>query len=180
MFATATFAQEFQISRAKYLIENGDYKEAAIILRPLADKGNAEAQYMASQLFAQGKGVVKSTQQSERYLRLSAQNGYAPAMEDYSDAAYKKKDYATAYKWMKAAYDKETTSYRGFCLGYMTYVGQGTQADKKEGWEFMYANLDSETSRSKIIEEFHTEFYRYLVDSYLNDPVNMRVSLETT
>ena len=103
MFATATFAQEFQISRAKYLIENGDYKEAAIILRPLADKGNAEAQYMASQLFAQGKGVVKSTQQSERYLRLSAQNGYAPAMEDYSDAAYKKKDYTTAYKWMKAA-----------------------------------------------------------------------------
>lgn len=180
MIATATFAQEFQINRAKYLIENGDYKEAAIILRPLADKGNAEAQYMASQLFAQGKGVVKSTQQAERYLRLSAQNGYVPAMEDYSDVAYKKKDYATAYKWMKAAYDKETTSYRGFCLGYMTYVGQGTQADKKEGWEFMYANLDSETSRSKIIEEFHTEFYRYLVDSYLNDPVNMRVSLETT
>ena len=85
MFATATFAQEFQINRAKYLIENGDYKQAAIILRPLADKGNAEAQYMASQLFAEGKGVVKSAQQAERYLRLSAQNGYAPAMEDYSD-----------------------------------------------------------------------------------------------
>ncbi|MGN1229958.1 MAG: hypothetical protein ACI4T5_09960, partial [Prevotella sp.] len=78
------------------------------------------------------------------------------------------------------AYDKETTSYRGFCLGYMTYMGKGVQADKKEGWELMYANLDSETSRSKKIEEFHTEFYRYIVDSYLNDPVNMRVSLETT
>ena len=180
MFATATFAQEFQINRAKYLIENGDYKQAAIILRPLADKGNAEAQYMASQLFAEGKGVVKSTQQAERYLRLSAQNGYAPAMEDYGDAAYKKKDYATAYKWMKAANDKEHTSYRGFSLGFMTYLGKGTQADKKEGWEFMYANLDSEPSRSKKIEEFHTEFYRYLVDSNLNDPVNMRVSLETT
>ena len=180
MFATATFAQEFQINRAKYLIENGEYKQAAIILRPLADKGNAEAQYMASQLFAEGKGVVKSAQQAERYLRLSAQNGYDPAMVDYSDAAYKKKDYATAYKWMKAAYDKETTSYRAFSLGFMTYLGKGTQADKKEGWELMYANIDSEPERSKIIEELHTEFYRYLVDSNLNDPVNMRVSLETT
>ena len=180
MFATATFAQEFQINRAKYLIENGDYKQAAIILRPLADKGNAEAQYMASQLFAEGNGVVKSAQQAERYLRLSAQNGYDPAMVDYSDAAYKKKDYATAYKWMKAAYDKETTSYRAFSLGFMTYLGKGTQADKKEGWELMYANIDSEPERSKIIEELHTEFYRYIVDSNINDPVNMRESLDIT
>ena len=180
MSAIVTFAQGYELSRAKYFIESGDYKQAAITLRPLAENGNAEAQYLASKLFAEGKGVVKSIQQAERYLLLSAQNGYVQAMEECGDAAYLKKDYATAYKWMKAANDEESTSYRAFCVGYMTYFGNGVQADKKEGWELMYANIDSETSRSNKIEELHTDFYRYIVDSNLGNPENMRESLDIT
>ena len=180
MLATATFAQSYELSRAKYFIESGDYKQAAITLRPLAENGNAEAQYLASKLFAEGKGVVKSVQQAERYLLLSAQNGYAQAMEECGDAAFLKEDYPTAYEWMKAANDKEYTSYRAFFVGYMTYFGNGVQADKKEGWELMYANMASETSRSNIIVELHTDFYRYIVDSNLGNPENLKVSLETT
>lgn len=179
MFATAIFAQSYEINRARYLIESGDYKQAAITLRPLADKGNAEAQYLASKLFAEGKGVMKSPQQAERYLRLSAQHGYTPAMEDYSDAAYEKKDYVTAYKWMKAANDKETTPYRAFCIGLYNYRGQGVESDKTYGWELMYANQESVKWRNELVEEYHKEFYQYLIDSNLDNPQNMRINLET-
>ena len=48
------------LSYAKSLIEQGKYLEAAKQLRPLADGGNAEAQYLAATLFFDGKGVSRS------------------------------------------------------------------------------------------------------------------------
>lgn len=60
LFAMTLQAQNYQISRAQSLIENEEYKEAAMLLRPLAENGNAEAQYMVSKLFAEGNGVIKS------------------------------------------------------------------------------------------------------------------------
>ena len=36
------------LDRVKSLLEQGHYKEAAVMLRPLADGGNAEAQYIAA------------------------------------------------------------------------------------------------------------------------------------
>ena len=51
------------VNYAKSLIKEGKYLEAAKQLRPLADGGNAEAQYMAAKLFFEGKGVTKNVNQ---------------------------------------------------------------------------------------------------------------------
>ena len=47
---------ELELERARRMMNAGDYKRAAMTLRPLADGGNAEAQYLASKLFAKGWG----------------------------------------------------------------------------------------------------------------------------
>lgn len=179
MSATAAYAQGYELSRAKILIDAGDYKEAAITLRPLADNGNAEAQYLASQLFAEGKGVMKSEEQAERYMLLSAKNGYVPAMEEYSDMAYKKQDYPAAYKWMKAANDQDSTTYRKFCIGLYTYRGQGVESDKVKGWKMMYKNKETVEWRNEAVENCHEEFYRHIIDTSLEHPQDMRTNLET-
>ncbi|MDO4165210.1 MAG: hypothetical protein Q4D56_12645 [Bacteroides sp.] len=51
LIAGALNAQSYQLNRAKSLIDNKQYTEAAKTLRPLADGGDAEAQYLAAMLF---------------------------------------------------------------------------------------------------------------------------------
>lgn len=178
LFAMTLQAQNYQISRAQSLIENGDYKEAAMLLRPLAEKGNAEAQYMVSKLFAEGNGVIKSQQQAERYLKSAANGGYVQAMEDYSDKLYIKKDYVTAYKWMKAAYDKEPTQYRTFCIGSFLYWGHGIQRNKVEGWKMMKNNQGYSQWEKNEMGAANYDYFRSLIDGCINEPETMRKKIE--
>lgn len=178
LFAMTLQAQNYQISRAQSLIENEEYKEAAMLLRPLAENGNAEAQYMVSKLFAEGNGVIKSQQQAERYLKLAANGGYVQAMEDYSDKAYIKKDYATAYKWMKAAYDKEPTQYRAFCIGSFLYWGHGVKGNKVEGWKMMKNNQGYSQWEKKEMGAVNYDYFCSLIDGCINDPEAMRKKIE--
>lgn len=80
LFAMTLQAQDYELERAKRMYYNGDYKRAAVTLRPLAEQGNAEAQFLAGCLFASGRGVVKSPQQCVKYMTLSANQGYEPAV----------------------------------------------------------------------------------------------------
>ena len=67
------------LSYAKSLIEQGKYLEAAKQLRPLADGGNAEAQYLAATLFFVGLGVSRSEEQGLKYATMSAEQGNGKA-----------------------------------------------------------------------------------------------------
>lgn len=69
---TTSMAQD--IDHIKDLIDDGKYQQAAKMLRPLADGGNAEAQYLASTLFLEGKGVVRNPQQAFKYAKMAADN----------------------------------------------------------------------------------------------------------
>ena len=60
------------LDRAYDLIDQGKYKEAAMQLRPLADGGDAEAQYVAATLFLEGKGVPRNPQQAFKYAKMAA------------------------------------------------------------------------------------------------------------
>lgn len=81
LLLSATCAQGQSLERAKFLLEQGSYLDAAKQLRPLADGGNAEAQYMAATLFFEGKGVNESPQQGRKYATLAAEQGHEQAVE---------------------------------------------------------------------------------------------------
>ena len=68
------------LERVKSLLEQGLYREAAVQLRPLADGGNAEAQYLAAKLFFEGMGVTANETQGKKYASLAADQGNEDAM----------------------------------------------------------------------------------------------------
>lgn len=87
LLAVVTNAQNYQLESAINAYNSGDYKTAAVKLRPLAEGGNAEAQYIVAHMFAKGLGVIKSPEQSKKYMTLSAEKGFMPAIEYLVESA---------------------------------------------------------------------------------------------
>lgn len=57
----------------------GDYRRAAGLLRPLAEKGNPAAQYALGYLYFYGDGVPRDPDRAMALIRLAAGQGYAKA-----------------------------------------------------------------------------------------------------
>ena len=59
--------------------ERGDYETALKIWRPLAEQGNAHAQYFLGKLYKDGQGVPQDYEEAARWYRLAAKQGHAKA-----------------------------------------------------------------------------------------------------
>jgi len=84
----------------------GDYARAVQLLRPLANRGDAQAQFELSLLYRAGQGVPADARESLRWLRLAAHGGHAPAQSNLG-AAYVQgrgvaQDALLAYVWLSA------------------------------------------------------------------------------
>ncbi len=77
--AKAQGDSEFQ--RAYKAAEAGDYKTAIAILEPLAEQGDASAQYSLAVMYYEGQGVSKHNIYSYMWLILAKANGYEEAQE---------------------------------------------------------------------------------------------------
>ena len=67
-------AQNFNMGRAAF--EAGDYAAAKKILMPLANAGNADAQYNLGLMYEQGAGVTQSWAESAMWQKLAAKQGH--------------------------------------------------------------------------------------------------------
>ncbi len=94
---TTAFSNAQSLDYAKQLIDAGRYLEGAKQLRPLADGGNAEAQFLASTLFFEGKGVNKSETQGIKYATMSANQGYEDAIEFLVEYYHRKDQPSNAF-----------------------------------------------------------------------------------
>lgn len=66
-------AQDLGVASAAYLA--GDYEKAIEQWRPLAEQGNAEAQFFLGQMYFEGRGVLEDYEEAARYFRLAAEQG---------------------------------------------------------------------------------------------------------
>lgn len=136
------------LSYAKTLIEQGRYLEAAKQLRPLADGGNAEAQYWASYLFFEGKGVTKNVNQGVKYATLSANQGYEMGVCALFDYYSSIKNDVKAFSVLKMYTDKfpklRFANYTGIRLIQCYVEGKGTAKNEKLGWGLFEDNNDYE------------------------------------
>lgn len=175
----AIYAQSWELRMAKQYIENGDYKSAALKLRPLAEGGNAEAQYLAAGLFMEGNGVIKSEVQAVKYYQLSAQQLYKPAIFDLSEYYVRRNEYSKMYMLIKGACDRNEDfllDETGFILGKMHYEGKGTEKDMEQGWKQMlraFKNMKKTNNfyfdEEKLVRYFneeHKAFTKYFIDKY--------------
>lgn len=90
----------------KSLIIQEQYREAAQQLRPMAERGNSEAQFLAAQLFFAGKGVVKSDTQGEKYATSAANQGNEKALVLLADHYYQKNNRQKMFSTLSTAVSK--------------------------------------------------------------------------
>lgn len=147
--ALKTMAQS--ISYAKSLIEQGSYLDAAKQLRPLADGGDAEAQYLAATLFFEGKGVPKNDDQGVKYATLSANQGNTNAMlllaDHYKGNGQLQKYFATLehYVTIHPYLKKE---FIGLRLAECYMRGWGVEQNEETAWRMASENKDFSRMKS--------------------------------
>ena len=82
----------------------GDYATALRLLRPLADQGDAAAQYNLGVMHAKGQGVPQDYTEAAKWYRLAADQGDAPAQSNigglYAIGRGVPKNYISAYTWL--------------------------------------------------------------------------------
>jgi uncharacterized protein len=104
-FATPAVAGQFEdgVAAAK----RGDDATALSLWRPLAEQGNAVAQYNLGVMFAKGRGVPQDFQEAVKWYRLAAAQGNAQAQNNlgvaYTNAQGVAQDYQEALKWYRLA-----------------------------------------------------------------------------
>jgi len=88
-------------------LNSKDYPKALALLKPLAERGNPQAQYRLGMLFDQGLGVAKNLVEASEWYRKAAVQGYALAQYNLGDMYYKgegvPKDSTMAASWYRNA-----------------------------------------------------------------------------
>lgn len=129
------------VEYAKSLINQGKYLEATKRLRPLADGGNAEAQYLVATLFFDGKGVAKDEGNGIKYATLSANQRYEKGillLVDYYEKVNAHKYIQTIEKYLKPIEFATDINDKLICrLGYALVRGYGINKDVDKGWEMI-------------------------------------------
>src|SRR5512141_173300 len=106
--AVPVIAGQFENATKAY--ERGDYKTAYRLFKPLAEQGNADAQYNLGIMYDHGQGVPQAYTKAVRWYRKAAEKGLAQAQFNLGWAYGKgqgiAQDYAEAVRWYRKAAEK--------------------------------------------------------------------------
>ena len=87
--------------------KRGDYDTALKEFRPLAEQGDAGAQFTLGGMYDKGHGVPQDCQVAVRWFRLAAEQGYALAQSNlgamYANGLGVWQNYVQAYMWATLA-----------------------------------------------------------------------------
>ena len=75
--AQPALAQDFDAGLAAF--KAGNFEAALAEFRPLAEQGDAKAQYNLGVMYVAGQGVTQDYGEAARLLRLAAEQGFAQA-----------------------------------------------------------------------------------------------------
>lgn len=98
-------ADTFGDAGAAYV--KGDFAQVVTLLRPLAEKGNSEAQYKLGVMYDEGKGVVQDYKEASKWYRLSAEQGKSGAQYNlgvmYAQGQGVSQDNVRSHMWLSLA-----------------------------------------------------------------------------
>jgi tetratricopeptide (TPR) repeat protein len=122
----------------------GDYATALKLWRPLAERGNADAQVLLGDMYSEGHGVPQDDAEAVNWYREAAEQGNAMGQQSLGDSYNSgfgvPQDYAEAVKWYRRAaeqgYDLGQHS-----LGMMYEDGRGVPRNYVQA--YMWFHLDA-------------------------------------
>ena len=112
--------------------QKGNYAKAIELLRPLAAKGDAVAQFNLGLMYENGKGVTQDYKEAVKWYRLSAKHEHTGAQYNlglmYDNGEGVTQDYKEAVKWYRLAAEQGYASAQ-YGLGVMYGMGKGVTQD---------------------------------------------------
>lgn len=117
-----------------------EYAKAAALWQPLADKGDAAAQYYLGTLYAEGKGVAQDDATAFKWFQRAADQGNAAAQYNvgasYAAGIGVDKSDADAAKWFRRAAD-QGMPFAQLNLGLLYAAGNGVPKDSVEAFKWL-------------------------------------------
>lgn len=86
--------------------QRADYSQAVAIWRPLAEKGDADAEFNLGQAYRLGHGVAINLGAAQTWFERAAKQGHLDAQTTLGLLLFENGDRAEALKWLKQAADK--------------------------------------------------------------------------
>ncbi len=131
----------------------GDFATAERLLRPLAEQGNATAQFDLGGMYNRGQGVPQDYAQALTWYRKAADQGDARAQNGLGDLYFDgngvPQDYAAALTWYRKSADQGHASGE-YNLGAMYENGQGVTQDDAEALKWYRLAADQGHGRAQV------------------------------
>ena len=148
-----TLEQQFQQGLTAY--EQSNYQTAFKLWLPLAEQGNAKAQYNLGVMYGNGRGVKQDYFKAVNWYRKAAEQGYAKAQFNlgnmYANGRGVKQDDVEAVKWFRKAAEQGAANAQAI-LGFSYLLGKGVQVNKSLAKEWFSKACDNG-------EEIGCEYY---------------------
>ncbi len=144
-----------RIDDADAAYRRGDYATALRLFRPLAEQGNASAQFFLGVMYRDGRGVPKNDAEAVKWYRLAADQGLAVAQNHlgfrYFNGRGVSQNDAEAAKWFRLAAEKGNASAR-ISLGAMYSNGRGVPQNDTEAvnWYRLAADKSNASAQNRV------------------------------
>jgi len=140
-------------------VRKGDYQTALMEFRPLAENGDAYAQFMLGEMYANGQGLFRDYERAADWLRKSAEQHFADSQlrlgDMYAQGLGVEEDHREAVRWFGLAASHpdvdghfRDVAYQGLVasqmkLAQMYLEGRGVQQDYEEAARWYHLAADN-------------------------------------
>lgn len=160
-FSLAAYAEP--LSEGDIALIHKDYPKALRLLQPLADKGDAHAQFQIATMYFSGQGVDKNWQTAAQWFRKAAEQGDFRSQTLLGallaqDQFGMKHDYAEAVKWSRKAAEHDSGA--AFNLGMLSSSGMGVPQDYAEA--YFWFSLAARDKRIDGAVQYRDEAVKHL------------------
>jgi uncharacterized protein len=149
--AAPIVAAPLEEGNAAYI--RGDFATAERLLRPLAEQGNATAQFDLGSMYHRGRGVPQDYAAALTWYRMAADQGDARAQNGLGDMYFEgngvPQDYAAALAWYRKSADQGHAS-GAYNLGAMYRNGLGVPQDYAEALKWYRLAAEQGHGRAQI------------------------------
>ena len=116
--------------------QSGNYVDAVAIWRPLAEAGDADAQFNLGQAYRLGRGMPTNVAESQKWFERAAAQGHVDAETTLGLLLYQNGDQASGLKWLKLAADQDEPRAM-LVYGTALYNGDGVTQNPVLGYAYV-------------------------------------------